>query len=206
MKYPFVIFLLLSLLFIACADRSAVEHIVPASNTSIEIPDIAVQKSKLDYDKKTSVWTLDGSLFSGYAVVFYQDSSLQEKVGIFDGKKQNQTTQWYPDGHYKQIAHYEKGKLHGLKQKWGSDESHVLITQLNYYQGKAHGEQKIWYPSGELFKKLNLRMGREEGLQQAFRKNGALFANYEAREGRIFGLKKAALCYGLENENIQYEN
>lgn len=48
-------------------------------------------------------------------------------------------------------------------------------------------------------------MGREEGLQQAFRRNGYLYANYEARNGRIFGLKKAALCYGLEDENIQYE-
>ena len=49
-------------------------------------------------------------------------------------------------------------------------------------------------------------MGKEEGIQQAFRKNGDLFANYEAKEGRIFGLKKAALCFGLEDENIQNEN
>lgn len=49
-------------------------------------------------------------------------------------------------------------------------------------------------------------MGMEEGIQQTFRKNGALYANYEAKEGRIFGLKKAALCYGLEDQSIQYEN
>ena len=30
-------------------------------------------------------------------------------------------------------------------------------------------------------------------------------ANYEAKEGRTFGLKKASLCFGLEDENIQYE-
>jgi antitoxin component YwqK of YwqJK toxin-antitoxin module len=71
--------------------------------------------------------------------------------------------------------------------------------------GKAHGEQKQWYPTGELYKKLNMNMGKEEGIQQAFRKNGDLYANYEAKEGRIFGLKKAALCYGLEDENIKYE-
>ena len=46
-------------------------------------------------------------------------------------------------------------------------------------------------------------MGQEEGLQQAFRKNGDLYANYEAKEGRIFGLKKAALCFGLQNEEIK---
>lgn len=48
-------------------------------------------------------------------------------------------------------------------------------------------------------------MGKEEGMQQAFRKNGDLFVNYEARNGRIFGMKKAALCFGIEDKNIQYE-
>ncbi len=37
----------------------------------------------------------------------------------------------------------------------------------------------------------------------AFRKNGVLFTNYEARNGSVFGLKKAALCFGLADENIQ---
>ena len=48
-------------------------------------------------------------------------------------------------------------------------------------------------------------MGKEEGIQQAFRKNGDLFANYEARAGRFFGLKKSALCYELEDEDVQFE-
>ena len=85
------------------------------------------------------------------------------------------------------------------------DSNHVLISQLHYQFGKAHGKQTQWYTTGELYKVINLNMGREEGVQQAFRKNGALYANYEAREGRIFGLKKAALCYGLEDEKINYE-
>jgi antitoxin component YwqK of YwqJK toxin-antitoxin module len=89
---------------------------------------------------------------------------------------------------------------------WSPDSSHVLLSHLNYVAGKVHGEQKKWYPTGELFKKLHLNMGKEEGLQQAFRKNGVLFANYEAKKGRVFGLKKAVLCFGLEDEKIQYED
>ena len=78
-----------------------------------------------------------------------------------------------------------------------------MLSHLNYASGQLDGEQKIWYRTGELFKKLNFSKGREDGLQQAYRKNGALFANYEAREGRIFGLKKAALCYSLKDEKIK---
>ena len=72
--------------------------------------------------------------------------------------------------------------------------------------GKAHGTQTQWYATGELYKKLNLNMGKEDGMQQAFRKNGVLYANYEAKSGRGFGLRKSALCYGLEEEKINYED
>ena len=84
------------------------------------------------------------------------------------------------------------------------DSTHILISHLNFRLGKAHGVQKKWYTTGEIFKVLHFNMGIEEGIQQAFRKNGDLFANYEAREGRIFGLKRAALCFGLEDEEVKY--
>ncbi|MEM6342989.1 MAG: membrane-binding protein [Bacteroidota bacterium] len=171
----------------------------------LNIPDITVDKSALVYDKKSSIWTLDGALFSGYVESCYQNGILKQKMGVLAGKKQNQSIDWYPDGHYSLIANYHLGKLHGEKKIWSSDVPHILIAQLNFKKGKAHGAQKKWYPTGELFQKLNMNMGREEGNQQAFRKNGALFANYEAKEGRIFGLKRAKLCFSLEEENIQEE-
>ncbi|TXF88550.1 membrane-binding protein [Neolewinella aurantiaca] len=205
-----VIFLLLSLslLLVSCAEQTATKSLPPPDpvEVTMDIPDKWVAESALLYDNKTSLWTLGDELYSGYAVSFYPDSTLKDRVGILNGKKENQSIQWYPDGHYKQLANYHEGKLHGEKKMWSPGADHTLVAQLNFYSGKAHGEQKKWYPTGELFKKLNLKMGREEGIQQAFRKNGNLFANYEAREGRIFGLKKAALCYGLEDENVQYEN
>lgn len=172
---------------------------------NMEIPEITTLRSKLHYDNKKSLWTLDNIPYSGYSCSFYPENIPKEKFGIINGKKQNEAVQWYPDGHFKQIAYYHKGKLHGEKKIWSQEYNHVLIAHLNYKNGKAHGEQKKWYLTGELFKKLNLSMGREEGIQQAFRKNGDLYANYEARNGRIFGLKKSALCYGIEDEKIKYE-
>ncbi|WP_020538051.1 toxin-antitoxin system YwqK family antitoxin [Lewinella cohaerens] len=207
MKY--IIFALFSLgvFFTSCTEKRDVKRsdTLVFTKALLEIPNIIIDNSELHYDNNKSLWSLNDQLYSGYAVSYYQDGNLKEKIGILGGKKQNQAIQWYPDGHYKQTANYHKGRLDGEKKVWSSEPAHVLIAQLNYNAGKAHGEQKKWYPTGELFKKLNLNMGREEGIQQAFRKNGALFANYEAKEGRIFGLKKAALCFGLENENIQYE-
>ncbi len=194
---------------ITCCKQSTIETLKSQSEatdfTTIEIPMISIDKSNLDYNTQTSLWTKKGKPFSGYAMSYQHDSTtLKQKIGILDGRKQNETIEWYPDGRIKQSANYHKGKLEGAKKTWAPDSNHTLISHLNYHLGKLDGVQKKWYPSGEIFKILNLKKGKEEGIQQAYRKNGNLFANYEAREGRIFGLKRAALCFGLNDENIQY--
>ncbi len=201
-----LILILLSLLFVSCSKDAKKETEKPLIEpiSSLEVPINLIDKEALYYDTKTSLWTLNGELFSGYAVSYFPDSTLLQKFGVLEGRKQNDHTNWFPDGHIKHSANYHKGKLHGEKKSFSVDSSHILISQLNFHLGKAHGYQKKWYPTGEIFKIIHFNMGLEEGIQQAFRKNGDLFANYEAREGRIFGLKRAALCFGLEDEEIKY--
>ncbi len=208
MKHVIFWMFLSSFSLIACVKNKTpkIDHNNDFSELSLEIPSIVVDKSSLWYNKDKSLWLQNDQPFSGYAVSYYQDSILKEKTGVLNGVKQNQAKYWYPDGHLKQVANYHQGKLHGEKKLWSSDTSHVLTTHLKYNTGKAHGEQKQWYTTGERYKVLSMNMGKEEGIQRAYRKNGELYANYEAKEGRIFGLKKAALCYGLEEENIKYQN
>jgi len=208
MKHIILVLCLLSLVIASCSEKVN-EPATDSPDLSVSIlnvPDTIVDKDLLVYDNTLSEWKLNDKLYSGYAVSHYADGSMKEKIGFVDGRKQNQETQWFPDNHIKRTINYHQGKLHGTKKSWSPDMPHVLISKLNYVQGKAHGEQVFWYPTGELYKKLHLNMGAEEGMQQAFRKTGELYANYEAKEGRIFGLKKAALCYGLEDENLKYEN
>ncbi len=207
MKCIVQVLLLFNLLITSCAEHGEAEkiNIADATKISVTIPDRTVEKSLANYDRKTSLWSLNDERYSGYLVSYYEDGTFEEKIGILNGKIQNQSTKWYPDGHLKEVTNYHEGKLHGEKKLWSTDANHILLRHLNYHEGKAHGEQRQWYPTGEFYKKLNLQMGREQGIQQAFRKNGELYANYEAKEGRIFGLKKASLCYGLEDENINYE-
>lgn len=195
--------LLVSLLSAGCSGQNQKSTLGESAVVSLKVPDTLINKAALIFNHQTSIWTLDGLPYSGYAVTYYPDNSLKEKFGILDGKKQNKFIQWFPDGNHKNMADYHQGKLHGEKRVWTRDSTHMLIAHFNYHEGKPHGEQKKWYPTGELFKILNLDRGKEEGIQQAFRKNGDIYANYEALEGRIFGLKKATLCYGLEDEQIQ---
>lgn len=195
---------LLSVLLVCCSEskepkRSDLNDLDFATK---EIPNVIIDKCELEYHNKVSLWTLNGEPYSGYVITSHENGIPKEKIGILDGKKENESRIWHKGGNLKQLAHYQNGKLHGEKKVWSSDN--VLLSHLSYHLGKPNGEQKTWYRTGELHKKLNLNMGREEGIQQAFRQNGALYANYEAKEGRIFGLKKAALCFGIEDKNVKY--
>jgi len=203
-----IIVVLVSMLLAGCHTRQESAQLVvnyEVVDTLLDIPATVMRQSALHYDNQISEWSYDGQPYSGYAETYYEDGSLKERIGILHGRKQNQAEQWCPDGRQRAVATYHKGRLHGEKRVWASDAGHALIAHLRYKDGKAHGAQTKWYPTGEVFKKLNLNMGKEEGLQQAFRKNGDLYANYEAKEGRVFGLKKAALCYGLEDERLKNE-
>ncbi len=207
----FNLFLLLSflILFGACTDNneSTTDAISPLVQVdTLVIPDVLILDSILVFSRNNSLWTKNEELYSGYAICYYEDGIPKEKFGILNGRKQGVALKWAPDGELKYKAYYHKGKLHGDKKVWSSDEKHVLLSHLKYHLGKLHGEQKKWYDTGELFKHLQMNMGREEGMQHGYRKNGVLFANYEVREGRTFGLQKSILCFGLEDENIQNEN
>ncbi len=205
MKIHFLPLLIFIFLLASCSNSTEKSPSINAIKLSFEVPEKTVAKSTLQHNRQTSMWTLNEHPYSGFVESYYPDGSLMEKFGVLNGMKQNTFSQWYPDGHLKSVRNYHLGKLDGEKKMWSSDSAHILIAQFNFKEGRAHGVQKKWYPTGELYKKLNMVNGKEEGIQQAYRKNGVLYANYEARNGRIFGLKKAALCYGLENENLKYE-
>lgn len=209
MNWNYTWIFIVSIFLVCCNTKnpSKDSSLVKPKNTLVKVPDTMAHKSSLFYNTKNSLWTLNDSLYSGYAVSFYPDNSLKEKIGILKGKVHDKAIQWFINGDYKSIINYKHGKLHGDKKFWVQDSSsHVLVSHYKYISGEPHGEQKKWYPTGELFKKMNINMGREEGIQQAFRKNGDLYSNYEARNGRIFGLKKSTLCFRLEEEKVVSQN
>ncbi len=194
MKVYFSIVLIASFIF-GCAKYDNDESAVLINHP-------VVDKSKLEYNNKTSIWSLNNQPFSGYAIDYFENGMRKEKFGVLNGRKEGEAKAWFPNGNIRQSANYKQGKLHGEKLTYSSESKEQLLSHLTYKLGKVHGTQKKWYPSGEIFKILNLNMGVEEGMQQAFRKNGDLYANYEAKEGRIYGLKRSSLCFGLEDEKV----
>lgn len=119
MKYTYtsLIILLIGVL-LGCTENKEIKLLGNNDSTDvvIEIPNRAIEKSFLNYNRKITLWTLNNEPYSGYAVSYYPDSTLKEKIGILNGKMESQSLTFYEDGHLKQLSNYHHGKLHGEKK------------------------------------------------------------------------------------------
>ncbi|APZ46831.1 hypothetical protein BW723_11290 [Polaribacter reichenbachii] len=167
----------------------------------VVINSFTIHKDSLVLNGNQGNWYYKNKLFSGYAVKYYPNNSLKEKIGFFNGKKQNEYRQWFANGVLKLESHYNQNVLVGSYKTWWNND--VLASEVNYLKGKKQGVELKWFKDGTLSRKRNLVDGREEGLQKAWLENGKLYVNYEAKNGRVFGMKRANSCYQLKNEKIE---
>jgi len=165
------------------------------------INDFQVNKAETILHPNEGKWYFQNTPLNGYAVEFYENGQIKERIGYYDGKKQGIAKFWYEDGSLAKESYYEKNQLNGTIKSWWPDGA--LSTVSNYQKGKRHGEQKVWYANGQLSRKTMIKEGIEDGLQQAWLENGKIYVNYEAKNGRVFGLKRANMCYKLKNEIVE---
>ncbi|PWL37795.1 hypothetical protein DKG77_13555 [Flagellimonas aquimarina] len=183
---------------VSCENSS--ESKANKTNKDSTIANVFVDRDSLVLNGNEGNWYYKGLVFTGYAVKYYPNDSLQQKVGFYMGKKKGIAKVWFPNGVLKIESHYDQNKLVDSYKAWW--ENGVLASKANYVNGKVQGSEKKWYKTGELAKSRNLIDGKEVGLQQAWLKNGKLYVNYEAKNGRIFGMRRANSCYKLENEEV----
>jgi antitoxin component YwqK of YwqJK toxin-antitoxin module len=170
-------------------------------STDIVIYNIFVDKKELKLNQLKGQWFYNKQPFNGYGISVYENDSLSEKTGFYNGKREGDDLKYFESGSIKRKAFYVNNKLQGKKLNYSKVGG--LISESNYLDGKLTGIQKIWFVNGQLAKKRNLKEGKEEGLQQAWLENGVIYVNYEVKNGRIFGMKRANLCYQLKNEKIE---
>ncbi|WP_165749180.1 toxin-antitoxin system YwqK family antitoxin [Cellulophaga sp. Z1A5H] len=204
MKSFFLLFLLLFL--VQCIESPSVAKTSAVVNSANEmeapkvVDSLMVLNKNLILDPLKGVWFYNQNPFNGYAVKYYSDGTLKEKIGFINGKREGVAKRWSENGVLRWQVYYEKNKFVGLYKTWW--ENGVLAEVATYENGVLEGEQQYWYDTGQLAKLRKLVKGKENGMQQAWLKNGTLYVNYEAKNGRVFGLKRANLCYQLEDEIV----
>ncbi|MGH1339105.1 MAG: toxin-antitoxin system YwqK family antitoxin [Aureispira sp.] len=191
MRYDKLWILILS--FSACTTAS---HETVSKGTTTQ----EVLATELTFDRQRGLALLAGEPFCGLAVR-YQDSLKVATTTYKFGRKHGRCQKWFEEGALSYEAYYKNGKQDSITRTWWKNGT--LRSEAHFKEGRAEGLQLSWYRSGAKFKAIQLVHGKEDGLQKAWRENGKIYNNYEAKNGRIFGLKRAALCYELEEEEIQ---
>ena len=188
---------LLGSFLIACNAGTSGQY----ANKQIVILDNEIPKDSLELNQLEGKWYFEGKPYDGFALIFYPDGTVSEKIGFSEGKKWGIAQKFHHDGVLKYQAYHKANRKDGVVKNWSKDG--VLIAESNFVDGVVDGVQRTWYASGKIFKKMNITMGKEEGLQQTWWENGKLYVNYEAKNGRIFGLKRSKLCFELKDEVVQ---
>lgn len=169
-------------------------------NVSIIIDSIVVLKQDLILNQLNGVWNYNNEPYNGYAVTYYPNGKMQEKLGFSKGKREGVAKRWSEAGVLREERNFHQNKLVGNYKTWWENEG--VAEESVYVDGLLEGVQKQWYADGQLSKLRHLSKGNEDGMQKAWLKNGTLNVNYEAKNGRIFGLMRSNLCYELKNEVV----
>ena len=201
MKYYLSFLYIISFLSIGCNSATNTQKEGINFSEKVTISAFTIPKDSLVLNGNEGNWYYKKKLFSGYAVKYYPNGSLQEKTGFLNGKKQNEYRQWFSNGVLKLVSNYNQNVLEGSYKSWWSNGN--LASEVNYVKGKKQGVELKWFKDGTLSRKRNLVDGLEDGLQKAWLQNGKLYVNYEAKNGRVFGMKRANSCYQLKNEKIE---
>ena len=202
MKLILIAIIASSVLCCKQSDKSSFSDLKKTVKTedTIAIRNVEVLKADLVLNPLEGIWYYKEQAYNGYAVNYYSNDNLKEKLGFFQGKRQGLARTWSEKGALRTKCFYNQNKLSGVyKSFW---ENGNLDLEVNYVDGKKQGEEKQWYSNGEISKIRLFKDGNEDGLQKAWLPNGKLYVNYEAKNGRIFGLMRANSCYKLENEKV----
>ncbi|MDO6736424.1 toxin-antitoxin system YwqK family antitoxin [Wenyingzhuangia sp. 2_MG-2023] len=187
---------MIAVIFYGCNHHKEQQNL----DTKIIIENIFIDKSSLTLNNTEGVWYYKKQPFNGFAVVYFKNDLLKQKIGFYKGKKQGVAKEWFSNGQLRIESNYNQNALTNTYKAWRANG--ILESECYFVKGKKEGVEKNWYPNGQLSKLRNLTGGKENGIQQAWLANGEIYVNYEAKHGRVFGLKRANLCYKLNDEKV----
>ncbi len=194
---------LLLLLAAGCHAASAATpsdaRIEPIDVTSIPADTIDATSPTLVL--KNGLYYQDQQPFSGSVRERFVDGRVKRVASYAHGMQHGVTRTFYASGSARDVRSYRDNVGYG--RHVGYWENGNLKFDFLYLYDRREGLQKQWYQSGKPYAFLTFHDDREQGMQQAWRESGRPYINYEVRDGIRYGLQKSALCYAIEDGEIQ---
>ncbi len=124
--------------------------------------------------------------------LWYENGHLQLEAFYEEGTKEGLEQTFFSSGQVRSKCFFKSGQINGLCQSWF--ESGQLHLSMEYDHGVPHGLYQEYYPSEQkdAFQSkqiLNYHQGRLDGEQKSFYPNGQLEALLTYQEGELHGKK-----------------
>ena len=94
----------------------------------------------------------------------------------------------YSNGNLEEILEIENGIIHGENKRYYP--SGQLLYRVMLKNGKEEGESKSYYESGKLWSKCFYKDGKAEGFQRKYHENGQLWSEIEYKDDKRIGEMK----------------
>ena len=150
----------------------------------------------LNYDpnlKKTDKgWQYRGKLFSGYMVEKETNGRIVYTLPIMQGKEEGLATGIYNTGEKLLERNFVHGKKEGVFIQWWPNGHYRYV--YHYNNNLYHGWQRVYFPDGKLRQESNYINGEEEGLQRVWNEQGELVSNYTIKDKKLYGVIKVKSC------------
>ena len=138
---------------------------------------------------------LNDVLFSGWQYQLRAHGDTAFAGAFLQGKAEGFHRHWYPDGHRKELRHFQKGWQEGDQRGW--HESGKLAFVYQFKNDVYEGRRQEWYPDGRPARDGYYHEGQEDGAQRMWFTDGSLKANYVTRQGRNYGFTGVKSCVNV---------
>lgn len=132
-----------------------------------------------------------------------QDGKLRSTYQYRNGKKDGPYTTYNSAGGVLSEGQFKNGELDGLQKVQMEDGSR---TEIPYAEGKRHGMERSWYPTGELAVEAPFVDGEQEGSVTYYYQSGAVHSSIPYYRGKREGVHKTFYENGAPQGDEYYRD
>jgi antitoxin component YwqK of YwqJK toxin-antitoxin module len=129
-----------------------------------------------------------GDYLNGYRqgvyTEFHPNGFIKSSVGYVNGKKQGQYVLVDDKGQVQERSTYHLDLLHGLHFKYNRSN---LKESSQYNKGKLHGLVEKYYPNGSIMERSNYNAGQLDGTARWYDQAGVNTIAYNYKMGELVG-------------------
>ena len=109
-------------------------------------------------------WNLNGALYSGNYIDYYNSGKIQNKGTLGSGKLNGELTVYFKNGNKKSVSNYKNGILHGDWKEYYPNG--LLMNSRTHKDGKGTGDYASYFINGQIMGET--RPGKAGAVDTAF--------------------------------------